>query len=295
MLYPPRCVVCRTVGEGPLCARCRAGFAPVPVPFCCRCACPLGGSEASLCRTCTDRTPPFAAARALAVFEGSVRTAVHRLKYQGRRELGPVLGRMLAAFVREAPALGEADLVVPVPLHASRERERGFNPALLLAAAVAEALDLPLLPSGLERTVPTAPQSALGLRQRWANVAGAFSVPATGAGMVRGRAVLLVDDVMTSGATAAECAAALRRAGAGRVAVVTLARATPPEARPRVEEDRPEAGESRPQSAGSRTAAAAEGAAQGQPPEGQRLLRGTMAPGAAGGGGRPGAVRAGRP
>ncbi|MDQ7850749.1 MAG: phosphoribosyltransferase family protein [Armatimonadota bacterium] len=224
-----------------------------------------------------------------------MRTAVHRLKYQGRRELGPVLGRMLAAFVREAPALGEADLVVPVPLHASRERERGFNPALLLAAAVAEALDLPLLPSGLERTVPTAPQSALGLRQRWANVAGAFSVPATGAGMVRGRAVLLVDDVMTSGATAAECAAALRRAGAGRVAVVTLARATPPEARPRVEEDRPEAGESRPQSAGSRTAAAAEGAAQGQPPEGQRLLRGTMAPGAAGGGGRPGAVRAGRP
>lgn len=184
---------------------------------------------------------------------------MHRLKFEGQRDLGPALGRMLAAFVRVAPALGGADLVVPVPLHAARQRERGFNPALLLAAPVAESLALPLLPTGLERTVPTAPQSALGVRQRWANVAGAFTVPAQDAGRLRGKSVLLVDDVMTSGATAAECARTLRRAGAGRVAVATLARATPPEARP-------------------------PGAAED-----------AMRSGAAGGGGRQGAVREARP
>ncbi len=260
LLYPPRCLVCRTAGEVPLCTRCRLGFVPVLPPFCPRCACPLGAPEAAgLCRACTARRPPFAAARALALFEGPVRTAVHRLKFEGRRELGPILGRMLAAFAGEEPALEGVELVVPVPLHAARERERGFNPALLLAEPVAEALSLPFLPAGLERPVPTSPQSALGLRQRWANVAGAFSVPPGGAGMVSGRAVLLVDDVMTSGATAAECARALRRAGAARVAVATLARAIPPAARP------PGAGED------------------------------ATRPGAAEGGGRPAAVRAAPP
>ncbi len=174
---------------------------------------------------------PFAAARALALFEGTMRTAIHRLKFEGRRELAPILGHHLASFVRGCDVLGCADVVIPVPLHAARQQERGYNHALLLAERVAGELGATLLADGLRREVATAPQSELRRGQRWANVKGAFSIPPESVGEVRGRDILLVDDVMTSGATAAECARTLLGAGAASVYVATLARAMPPSGR----------------------------------------------------------------
>ena len=168
---------------------------------------------------------PFAVARAPALYAGSLRTALHRLKFDGRRALGPPLGEFLADFVRTTAALGRPEIVVPVPLHPSRERGRGFNHAALLAAPVAEALGVPLDAALLERVIDTAPQQTLTEPQRWGNVRGAFRIRVSATGVVRGRVVLLVDDVMTSGATSAECARTLLAAGATEVRVATVARA----------------------------------------------------------------------
>lgn len=180
------------------------------------------------CPRCRRGPAPFLAARSLAVFEGSLRRAIHHLKFEGRREAGPVLGGLLADFVRRTPALRRPDLVVAVPLHPTRLRERGFNHATLLAAPVAEAVGAPLAESVLERIVATRPQTELTRAERRANVRGAFRVPPQTAAGKCGQTVLLVDDVLTSGATVGECARVLRSAGLGAVYVATLARAEPP-------------------------------------------------------------------
>ena len=184
-----------------------------------------------MCHQCRIGETPFAAARSLTLFEGRVRTAIHRLKFEGRRELGPVLGEMLAFFVRQTAALGHPDLIVPVPLHARRQQERGYNHASLLAQPVSRALGAPLLADGLVRIAATAPQTELRREQRWANVFNAFRANGASADQLPGHAVLLVDDVLTTGATAAECARTLLCAGAASVHVATLARAMPPPGR----------------------------------------------------------------
>jgi len=228
LLYPPRCSVCRLRSGETLCSRCRLEFTPVPPPFCLRCACPLSVGAARMCQQCRTGETLFAAARSLTLFDGRMRTAIHRLKFGGRRELGPILGELLAVFVRQTDSLGHPELVVAVPLHPARLRERGYNHALLLAQPVARMLGVPLMAEGLVRVGATIPQTVLRREQRWANVFNAFRVPAASGDVVRGRSVLLVDDVLTSGATAAECARTLLLGGATAVYVVTLARAMPP-------------------------------------------------------------------
>ncbi len=164
-------------------------------------------------------------ARSAALYRGRLRAAIHRFKFEGRRELGPVLGALLADFVRATPALIVAEVILPVPLHASRLRQRGFNHATLLAERVAEALRLPMVDGALVRIAPTLPQTSLGRMERFANVRGAFSVDPRRGPLLRGCGLLLVDDVLTSGATAAACAQVLLSAGAAEVRVATLARA----------------------------------------------------------------------
>ncbi len=161
----------------------------------------------------------------MGLFEGRLRSAIHRFKFEGRMELGQILGDLLAGFVRGAPTLVDSDLVVPVPMHHRRQRARGYNHATLLAEPVARALRVPLAERALIRLTATAPQTALRRAERQANVRGAFALPPEGADLVRGRSILLVDDVLTSGATAAECARVLLHAGAAAVRVATLARA----------------------------------------------------------------------
>jgi ComF family protein len=152
-----------------------------------------------------------------------LRGAIHGLKFQSRRNLASLLGPLLAATFLDSWERSEVDLVLPIPLHPRRQRERGFNQAALLARSMTRLLALPYDEKCLERTRATAPQAALTNRERLRNMAGAFECrrPAE----VRKRRVLLIDDVMTTGATVAGAARALLECGAHRVSVLTVARA----------------------------------------------------------------------
>ncbi len=158
---------------------------------------------------------------AFAIYGGAISTALRRLKYGDRSDLARPLGHLLRRAARDASL--EADLVVPVPLHAARLAERGYNQAALLAAAAACELGAPLEPRALVRTRHTPQQARLPRAQRLQNVSGAFRVrvPAR----VRGRRVVLVDDVATTGATLDACIAALREGGADAVTALVVARA----------------------------------------------------------------------
>ncbi len=161
-------------------------------------------------------------ARAVAPYEGPVREALHFFKFAGKRELALPLGRLMETLVREVFPYQRFDAVVPVPLHRSRERERGFNQALLLAEVIARGLRLPLFPGALVKCRETPDQVALPRVGRRSNLDGAF-LAGEDASPLRGKTVLLVDDVYTTGATAGECTRTLLSAGVAAVYVVTLA------------------------------------------------------------------------
>lgn len=227
LVYPALCPVCDArLGPGrrdPLCGACWAAIPRIEPPVCAACGDPRppaapGGGEAR-CPACAACPPPFAYARAAAVYAGPVREAIHALKFAGRQ----TLARPLADLVLEQCAAAlppDVDALVPVPLSPARERERGFNQSALIAERLAVALAVPVRPGWLRRTRPTRPQSDLGADERRDNVRGAFA----GARAAAGRHVVVVDDVLTTGATAAECARTLVGAGARRVGVLAVAR-----------------------------------------------------------------------
>lgn len=152
-------------------------------------------------------------------YEGPLKDLLVRAKYAGRPEILPALAALLVRRLPESALLGRPDCVVPAPGSRRRRRERGFDPAAVLGAPVARALGIPLLPGALWRRREVPPQASLGRRERLANLAGVFESDG-----VAGRAVLLFDDVATTGATLAAAGDALMRAGARRVAAATLAR-----------------------------------------------------------------------
>ncbi len=220
LFFPPACQVCDTLGDFPLCSRCRAGIPLIRLPVCRKCGKPLRGSPELIftCVPCRHRRTYFACARAAGVYDGPLRDAIHALKFGRCQALAAPLGRLMAEVAATDPRL-RADLVVPVPLHPRRLRERGFNQAELLAAEASRYLNVPLNPGALRRVRPTDSQTALSRDDRRANVRTAFEVGE----VLRGGRVLLVDDVVSTGATAAECARALRRGGVDEVVVVSAA------------------------------------------------------------------------
>jgi ComF family protein len=182
----------------------------------------------SLCGLCQKLRPPYLRAMAYGSYDGGLRELIHLLKYEKVRPAANVLGRMLAEIIAELePAFGEAPvLVVPVPLHASVKRQRGFNQSELIArAAVKQSYvsnHLELDSDLLERRRITQSQIGLSRHQRRENIRGAFTVSKPE--KIAGREVLLIDDVFTTGTTVSECARILRRAGASKVFVATAAR-----------------------------------------------------------------------
>ncbi|HXG23144.1 MAG TPA: ComF family protein [Chthonomonadales bacterium] len=222
LLYPPKCLVCADLGPAPLCAFCRATFRPVQPPVCRQCGLPIA-EGLFLCASCEAGTVySFHAARAPGYFEGRLRQAILRLKYGGKQALAAPLGEYLAAFVQRKP-FGQVsfDLLVPVPLHPSRLRQRGFNQSALLACEVRSALGVPVAENGLRRIRKTRPQVELRVSERAANVRGAFAADPA---VVSNKTVLVIDDVLTSLHTVNECAHVLEDAGAKRVYVVAVAR-----------------------------------------------------------------------
>jgi len=224
LLFPAVCPLCSArLGAGrrdPVCGHCWTSFARLAPPLCQVCGLPVASeSLAGPCPTCREIVPPFDSARAAAVYGGGVREAIHGLKFGGRRSLARPLGDLVAEQCAAALA-DHPDALVPVPLARRRERERGFNQAGLLAERLGETQGLRVRARWLVRLRATPPQSELTASARAVNVAGAFvAAPA-----VAGRHVVLIDDVITTGATVSECARALRAAGARRVGVLAVAR-----------------------------------------------------------------------
>lgn len=180
--------------------------------------CGAYGVRAPVCDTCREWPAYYKGNTALLPYTGKVREAIVHFKFHNE----PWRVRGFAEMIK-AHAPIEADAVVPVPLHPKRRRERGYNQSLLLAQVVAEAWQLPLMPALLERTVNTPHQTGLTQTARKQNVAQAFAVPTRALAAVRGKRILLVDDVITTGSTLCACASALHKVGAKEIYSVTLA------------------------------------------------------------------------
>ncbi|MHB8769434.1 MAG: double zinc ribbon domain-containing protein [Syntrophales bacterium] len=229
LLFPPLCITCGTVLRErprlPFCPPCAEGIHLIRSPLCPRCGVPFpaGNGEDHLCGECLTGERPYAIARSLGLYEGTLLKAIHLFKYRGRIGIGEILGKMMADFAGGQWDMDVFSVVIPVPLHRKRLRERGFNQALILAREVAKRFSLPLEFMALSREVFTAPQVGLGRAERSKNVRKAFAVRKPDA--IAGRRILLVDDVTTTGSTVSECAAVLKREDAETVAVLTLARA----------------------------------------------------------------------
>lgn len=226
-LLPATCAHCKQdlhyLDPGPLCPACRSRLEPVLELRCKKCGLPLdsGGGLCFSCRKRRDGGGPDLAASAF-VFNPELRALVHEFKYRGRRELAEALGAEMAKAWDRYPELKPYNFVTPVPLFAAKERERGFNQSRLLAEVLCREKRLFLLENATERIRNTPSQTGLTKKERLSNIAGAFRIAAPE--LVRGRRILIIDDVATTLATASELAAALKKAGAAGTAVFTLAR-----------------------------------------------------------------------
>ncbi len=214
-------------GAGQLCATCGDRIERVVAPWCTVCGVPssadLSGHKAGIClRSCGPRA--FDEARSYGLQTGLLRDLITRLKYGQELALGEPLGRLVFAGAQEHFVVQDYEAVVPVPLHPTRQRERGFNQAFLIARPLAREARIPIV-HALQRNVATTPQVGQSGESRPINVRGAFSLSPRAKEKVGKRNVLLIDDVMTTGSTAHEAARVLKRAGATRVDVITLARA----------------------------------------------------------------------
>jgi ComF family protein len=222
---PPLCPACREpVGDNGLCAACWSKLSFISRPFCERLGIPFAYDPGPglLSMEAIADPPSYGRARATVRYDDVARALVHALKYGDRLDLVPTLGRWTANAAREL--LAEADALVPVPLHWRRLWARRFNQSAALAEAVSAISGVPVVHTALKRVKATPQQVGLSKSERAVNVQGAFRVPDEGKISVAGRRLVLVDDVLTSGATVDACARALLRAGAANVDVLVFAR-----------------------------------------------------------------------
>src|SRR5438094_1166129 len=232
VFFPSGCRICdnllTSASRIPLCEECLSSFGPVAGTLCEICGRPLPGwkqepAQPLFCPACQDRTYAFDRARSFALYENAIVRAILLLKFEQIEPLGTWFADRLAEVVNSEANRLAADVVVPVPLHRERERERGYNQAALLSKPLAKRLRLPHKAVLLVRTRARPDKQVLSLEERWESVRGAFATrPGSQVDNLR---VLLVDDVLTTGATLDACARALREAGAKSVIGLTVARA----------------------------------------------------------------------
>lgn len=226
MVYPPRCPSCQeyVAADGNFCAPCFQKLRMIDAPMCACCGIPfvIAVDADTCCPDCLDAPPAFDVARAALVYDGVSAPLVTALKFNDQ---WASLERYVRLMLRAGkPAVEGADLLVPVPLHWRRLLRRKFNQSALLAYGIARETGIPCAPEMLQRTIYTKPQMRMTREQRLKNVKHAFAVPEAAQEMLRNKIVVLVDDVVTTGATANACATALKKAGAKEVRVLALAR-----------------------------------------------------------------------
>ena len=235
VFFPSDCRLCDTplvsISRLPVCPECLSALGPIRVPQCVRCGERLVPAQLLVgdgqCQACRDYPPEFDRAVSFGEYEAELRDLIHLLKYEGVLPAAAQLGRLLSEAIRSLhlPAADVPVVIVPVPLHSSKQKQRGFNQAELIAKASVKRAREPFRvePDVLVRQRPTHSQVGLAREERVANMRGAFRVVAPE--RIAGRNVIVVDDVMTTGATVSECARVLKKAGAEKVWAATVARA----------------------------------------------------------------------
>jgi competence protein ComFC len=235
VVFPADCRLCKRLltraTRIPICGECLAAFQKVSAAHCAVCGQPwLMASEAQVneqtCRECRDKKYGFDAARSYGIYEGALARAIVLMKYEKIEPLGTWFAKQLDELLRTEAKRLEADIVVPVPLHRQREKERGYNQVDLFARSLARRLGLPYRPVLLKRAKPRPEKHLLRQEERWEAVRGAFAME--NGGRVDNSRILLLDDVMTTGATLDACTRVLREAGAKSVLAITIARASRP-------------------------------------------------------------------
>jgi len=227
LLFPPLCHACRSfipqAGELLICPGCLDKVSFVLSPLCTVCGAPFATERGAdhTCGACLAH-PSAYSCRSAAMLAGPVQELIHRFKYGGRVHLAQPLGVLTAAALMDFGREAAPELIVPVPLHRKRLRQRGYNQSQLLGKVLEKQWGAPLEIGNLRRIRWTEPQTGLDAGDRVSNVRGAFAVK--DAGRLQGKRVLLVDDVLTTGSTMRECAEALREAGVAAVCAVTVAR-----------------------------------------------------------------------
>ncbi|MCS7287000.1 MAG: ComF family protein [Anaerolineae bacterium] len=217
LLFPPRCGGCGSWGKW-FCDDCLKAIRFLKEPHCRFCGNPA--EDWGICPSCAREPHSLEGIISVAYFEGPIQKVVHLIKYQGKTALVSPLTELMASRILRNPV--QAEGIIPVPLHPSRYRERGFNQSALLAEGLSKHLGIPVLDGALERIRYTRPQVGLNAQERKENVKGAFRANPF---KVAGKNLIVVDDVCTTGATLEECGVALKEAGAKRVWGITLARA----------------------------------------------------------------------
>jgi len=225
LCFPAVCPLCRQAlrTSSLFCFSCFEAISPITSPCCCRCGLPFAAVDGGdhLCQSCLQDPPPFLWVKSVGLYEETLRRAVHKFKYEGDFNLDQPLAALMEDAMQGLLEDYRPDLLLPVPLYITRLRQRSYNQALLLARALGRCWQLPVASRLLLRIRPTLPQIGLKAAQRRRNLRDAFALSRP----LQGERVLLIDDVMTTGATARECSRVLMDGGAGEVAVAVLARA----------------------------------------------------------------------
>ena len=228
-VFPAECRLCNEPLTGfsrlPVCDTCRSQIETFSAKVCDRCGEAVAADSIELCTACRNAPPPFVTAKAIGPYDGKLRGLIHLLKYDRVLPAAAALAHRLHVIAAQhAHEFGERPLIVPIPLHRNKLRDRGFNQAEEIAAALHRDTGFEMKRHILHRRKDTASQTGMTAHQRRENVRAAFVVRPRDKRDVAGRNIILVDDVMTTGATAAECARVLMRNGAAKVFVLTAAR-----------------------------------------------------------------------